>query len=181
MTDDLVVLLDAHRQPCGTAPRLSVHGTETPRHLAFSCHLVDSAGRMLMTRRALAKTAWPGVWTNSFCGHPRPGEHVDDAIRRYAPHELGLDIGDLTCILPDFEYRAVDACGVVENEVCPVYWARPVGVPAPNPTEVMDLVWAPIDDVWSAANRTPWVFSPWFVDQVHALGKRPFDTIRWAS
>ncbi|MCH5642605.1 MULTISPECIES: isopentenyl-diphosphate Delta-isomerase [unclassified Gordonia (in: high G+C Gram-positive bacteria)] len=181
MTDDLVVLVDAHRQPCGTAPRTSVHGTETPLHLAFSCHLVDSAERILMTRRALSKPTWPGVWTNSFCGHPRPGEHVEDAIRRYAPRELGLDIDDLTCILPDFEYRAVDAGGVVENEICPVYWARPVGTPVPNPDEVMDLVWAPIEDVWAAANRTPWVFSPWFVEQVHALGSRPLDTVRWAS
>lgn len=181
MTNDLVVLLDERRRPCGTAPRRSVHGTDTPLHLAFSCHIVDSHDRILMTRRALAKTTWPGVWTNSYCGHPRPGESVEDAVRRYAPRELGLEVDGLHCVLPDFDYRAVDADGVVENEICPVYWARPIGAPRPNPDEVMDHVWAPIDDVWAAAANTPWAFSPWFVEQVRALGPRPLEAIRWAS
>ncbi|MGV9713616.1 isopentenyl-diphosphate Delta-isomerase [Gordonia sp. NPDC003424] len=181
MTDDLVVLVDAHRRPSGTAPRESVHGTDTPLHLAFSCHLIDSVGRILMTRRALSKTTWPGVWTNSYCGHPRPDEDVVDAVRRYAPRELGLEADEVTCVLPDFSYRAVDAGGVVENEICPVYRARPIGRPIPNPDEVMDYAWAPIDDVWDAAVRTPWAFSPWFVDQVHALGPRPYADIEWAS
>lgn len=168
MNDDLVVLLDADSTPRGTAPRRTVHGPDTPLHLAFSCHLVV-ADRILMTRRALSKTTWPGVWTNSFCGHPRPGEDVEAAVARYAPRELGLEVADVTPILPDFRYRAVDAGGVVENEICPVFRARPVGTVAPNPDEVMDMVWAPIDDVWESARRTPWLFSPWFVDQVHAL------------
>ncbi|MYR07339.1 isopentenyl-diphosphate Delta-isomerase [Gordonia sp. SID5947] len=174
MTDDLVVLIDADGRPDGTAPRGTVHGPHTPLHLAFSCHLIDSGGRILMTRRALSKTTWPGVWTNSFCGHPRPGEDIEDAVRRYAPRELGLDITDVVPALPEFRYRAVDAGGVVENEICPVFRAHPVGTPQPNPAEVMDMVWAPIDDVWESAQRTPWVFSPWFVDQVHALGPRPY-------
>ncbi|WAC53545.1 isopentenyl-diphosphate Delta-isomerase [Gordonia sp. SL306] len=174
MTDDLVVLVDADGRPDGTAPRGSVHGADTPLHLAFSCHLIDSAGRILMTRRALTKRTWPGAWTNSFCGHPRPGEDVEDAVRRYAPRELGLDVTDIVPALPDFRYRAVDAGGVMENEICPVFRARPVGTPRPNPSEVMDMVWAPVDDVWESARRTPWVFSPWFVDQVDALGPRPY-------
>ena len=74
MNDDLVVLVDDDGHPRGTANRLTVHGTDTPLHFAFSCHLVDAAGRILVTRRALEKKTWPGVWTNSFCGHPRPGE-----------------------------------------------------------------------------------------------------------
>ncbi|MXP21725.1 isopentenyl-diphosphate Delta-isomerase [Gordonia sp. HNM0687] len=174
MTTDLVVLVDAERRPRGTAPRGSVHGSDTPLHLAFSCHVVDDFDRILMTRRALTKRTWPGVWTNSFCGHPRPEEPIEDAVRRYAPRELGFEVSDLACVLPDFSYRAVDASGMVENEVCPVYRARPCGSPVPNPDEVMDFVWAPIEDVWTSALRTPWVFSPWFVDQVHALGADPY-------
>lgn len=170
MTEDLVVLVDDDGTPVGTAPRLTVHGPDTPLHLAFSCHLVDDEGRMLMTRRALVKRTWPGVWTNSFCGHPRPGEDMADAVHRYAHRELGLQITDLRCVLPDFRYRAVDASGVVEYEVCPVFVARAVTEPQVNPDEVMDLVWAPIDDIWATARHTPWAVSPWLVDQVHALG-----------
>ncbi|WP_244928018.1 isopentenyl-diphosphate Delta-isomerase [Nocardioides sp. W7] len=181
-TEDLVVLLDEDGTPCGTAARAEVHTHDTPLHLAFSCHLFGPDGRVLMTRRALTKRTWPGVWTNSFCGHPRPGEPLEDAVRRYARHELGLEGQELQALLPDFRYRAVDAGGVVENELCPVYAATAVGDPSPNPTEVAEHAWATPKDIWSAVQSAPWALSPWFVDQVHALragsptGADPFGT-----
>ena len=171
-TDDLVVLLDDAGQPIGTAPRATVHSTHTPLHLAFSCHLRDEAGRTLVTRRALSKRTWPGVWTNSFCGHPRPGETFEDAVRRHARHELGLIVDlvtDLEPLLPDFRYRAVDAAGIVENEVCPVFTAVAVGEPAPNPDEVAELRWVDVADVLSVVERAPWALSPWLVEQAPAL------------
>src|SRR4051812_7284535 len=123
-SEDLVVLLDDAGDPCGTAPRATVHDSATPLHLAFSCYLFDADGRVLLTRRAVTKRTWPGVWTNSFCGHPRPDEPVAEAVVRYAAHELGTTIADLSCVLPDFRYRAVDPTGIVENEICPVFLAR---------------------------------------------------------
>ncbi|WP_182525515.1 isopentenyl-diphosphate Delta-isomerase [Nocardioides dongkuii] len=168
-TDDLVVLLDADGTPSGTAPRADVHTRDTPLHLAFSCHLLDPDGRMLMTRRALSKRTWPGVWTNSFCGHPRPGEEMADAVVRYGRHELGVEVTGVRLLLPDFRYRAVDAGGIVENELCPVFVARTVQVPQPNPDEVAELSWADPEDVWTIVRRAPWALSPWFVDQARAL------------
>lgn len=168
---DLVVLLDEDGTPIGTTPRADVHTIDTPLHLAFSCHLLNDDGRLLVTRRALAKRTWPGVWTNSFCGHPRPGESPEDAVRRHAAHELGLAVEDITPVLPDFRYRAVDAAGIVENEVCPVYSARLASGSAvsANPDEVAELQWVPVADVLLLVERTPWVVSPWLVGQVEAL------------
>ncbi|QCX27859.1 isopentenyl-diphosphate Delta-isomerase [Nocardioides jishulii] len=168
-TDDLVVLLDDAGQPCGTAPREDVHGTDTPLHLAFSCWLLDEAGRLLLTRRALTKRSWPGVWTNSFCGHPRPGEAFDDALARHAQRELRVAISDVVPLVPDFAYRAVDASGVVENEVCPVVAARVVGEVDPHPDEVMEHAWVPLDDVLSALRVSPWALSPWMREQAVAM------------
>jgi isopentenyl-diphosphate delta-isomerase len=163
---ELVVLLDDDGRPCGERDKRQVHTSDTPLHLAFSCHVFDDQGRVLLTRRAIVKQTWPGVWTNSVCGHPAPRESMPDAIGRRAEQELGLRLVDIEPMLPDFRYRAVDASGLVENEVCPVYGASAVGPVRPDPSEVMDWHWADPQSVWRAVRATPFAFSPWLVRQV---------------
>jgi isopentenyl-diphosphate Delta-isomerase len=169
-TVEQVVLLDDERRPVGTADKATVHTGDTPLHLAFSCYVRDGFHRVLVTRRALGKATWPGVWTNSFCGHPGPGETVADAVARRARQELGIGLTDVRVVLPDFAYRAVDASGVVENEVCPVLMARTTDEPDPDPDEVCAWHWADWDDVAETARRTPWALSPWSVLQIEELG-----------
>jgi len=171
---DHVVLLDDRGQAIGTAPKSSVHGTHTALHLAFSCHVVDARGRVLVTRRALGKTAWPGVWSNSFCGHPRPAEPLLAAVQRRADYELGLELTDIELALPLFRYRATDANGIVEHEVCPVYTARTDHEPVLNPLEVVDAKWVDPLDLAVSLATTPWAFSPWLVLQAEQL--HLFDT-----
>ncbi|GGD30608.1 isopentenyl-diphosphate Delta-isomerase [Nocardioides daphniae] len=175
---DLVVLLDSDRRPVGTAPREGVHGFDTPLHLAYSCWLFCPGGRFLLTRRALGKRSWPGVWTNSFCGHPRPGETVAEAVVRGGRHELGVDVEAVSPLLPDFAYRAVDASGVVENEVCPVHLARTTTPPVPHPSEVSEHVWVEIDELRAALAAAPWALSPWLREQAEQLDHRAWDLIR---
>ncbi|BDZ45325.1 isopentenyl-diphosphate Delta-isomerase [Naasia aerilata] len=167
--EELVVLLDDDGHPVGSAPKATVHTTDTPLHLAFSCHVRDDAGRILVTRRALGKRTWPGVWTNSFCGHPAPGEDVTEAVIRRARQELGIELDGLRLVLPEFRYRAVDASGVVEHELCPVYIATVRGDVLPDPDEVMDWAWADEEPLESAVRSTPWAFSPWLALQLPAL------------
>lgn len=167
-SQELVVLLDNAGRRIGTAPKSKVHHGSTPLHLAFSCYLFDDAGRVLLTRRALAKHAFPGIWTNSVCGHPEPDEPMEDAVIRRTSEELGVDIVKLRCVLPDFRYHAIDADGVAENEVCPVYCARVAGSVSADPAEIMDTVWVRWDQL-RAAVQLPWAISPWAIEQVPLL------------
>lgn len=168
-TPEQVVLVDESGVPVGTADKIVVHTTNTPLHLAFSCHLYNPAGEVLVSRRALGKLTWPGVWTNSFCGHPAPGESMEDAIARRAQFELGVTVTDLTVVLPDFRYRAVDASGVVENEVCPVYRAVTTDAIEPNPGEVAEFAWVSPESLHEAAAAAPYAFSPWLRWQLEQL------------
>jgi isopentenyl-diphosphate delta-isomerase len=95
-----------------------------------------------------------------------------EAIRRRARDELGLEISDLETVLPDFRYRAVMTDGTVENEICPVHWARPVGEPAPNPDEVDDLRWVPLDELARLLAEDPATYSPWMHEELAQLAPR---------
>lgn len=164
-----VVLVNPDGTVAGSAPKEALHTSDTPLHLAFSCHLVDDEGRLLLTRRALGKRSWPGVWTNSFCGHPQPGEAMEDAIARHAASELGIEVHDVRVEIPEFRYRAVDASGIVENEICPVFSAKSNGSLDPDPEEVVEWQWITRDALATALATVPWMFSPWLVEHFPLL------------
>jgi isopentenyl-diphosphate delta-isomerase len=166
---DDVTLLAEDGTALGTMPKSQVHTTNTPLHLAFSCHLFDGRGRVLVTRRSLVKLTWPGVWTNSFCGHPRPDESMTDGLQRRAAEELGIRISSVRVALPDYRYRATDANGIVENEICPVHVAHVDGALRPDPDEVSEWEWVDPDDLLEAIARAPFAFSPWLRDQLPLL------------
>ena len=168
---ELVVLVTEDGTPTGTFEKFAVHTTDTPLHLAFSCHVFNPSGQVLVTRRALSKITWPGVWTNSFCGHPAPGEPLEAAIARRASIELGIEVSDIEPLLPDFRYRAVDASGIVENEICPVFRAMTTDEVAANPEEVAEWAWADPTDFAEAVTTAPYAFSPWIVLQQAELAR----------
>lgn len=173
--DDVVVLVDEQGRQLGTAPRTTFHTHETPLHLAFSVYMRDHLGRVLMTRRATDKVTWAGVWTNAACGHQRPDEGPLKAAMRRVPEEIGAVPQNLRVALPDFRYRAVDASGVVENELCPVMVAEVEAEDLVfNPTEVAEHAWVDWADLRRTAASMPHLLSPWSVDQINALGDDPW-------
>jgi isopentenyl-diphosphate delta-isomerase len=145
--EEQIVFVDESGKPTGqTGPKLASHTADTKLHLAFSCYILRrSDNRFLVTQRALSKKVWPGVWTNSVCGHPAPGEDMEDAIRRRAKFELGIEEGleDIRCLLPTYRYTTPPYNGIIENEFCPVYVAYYDGVLDPNPDEVEMYRWLP--------------------------------------
>ena len=174
--DELIVLLADDGRPIGTAPKLASHHRDTPLHAAFSSYVFDPHGRFLLTRRALSKKTWPGVWTNSCCGHPAPGEDAVAAVRRRLHHELGLAVAtaEIVPLLPDFRYRA-ELDGVVENEICPVFGVRVDSEPVPNPAEVEEYRWVDWPGFVTAAlaGRGEVGLSPWSLLQLAELEHHP--------
>ncbi|MFC4111124.1 isopentenyl-diphosphate Delta-isomerase [Nonomuraea zeae] len=178
-TEEHVVLVDVDGRALGTAPKTSVHGHETPLHLAFSSYVFDREGRVLLTRRADHKITWPGVWTNSCCGHPLPGERPESAVLRRLSYELGLTAERADLMLPSFSYRAVMANGIVEHELCPVYRVM-TGMPAaPNPEEVGEVRWMPWKEFAEGVQSGLLAISPWCREQVPLLMELGADPMSW--
>jgi isopentenyl-diphosphate Delta-isomerase len=172
MIEELVVLVDEDGNAIGAAPKTTTHHAKTPLHLAFSCYVFDRAGRLLLTQRAHDKPTFPGVWTNSFCGHPSPGEDMFEAVERRARQELGMTLRELRLALPTFRYEATMANGVRENELCPVFTAIATSDATPDPCEVAALEWVPwrlFRDEVLAGERD---VSLWCAEQVSELARR---------
>ncbi|TCO40611.1 isopentenyl-diphosphate delta-isomerase [Kribbella antiqua] len=170
MTEERVILLDEAGRAIGTEAKATVHHAATPLHLAFSSYVIDDEDRVLLTQRAFGKRTWPGVWTNSCCGHPLPGEPVQDAVRRRLVDELGIVAAEVDLILPEFRYRAEMPTGVVENELCPVYRVHWSGEVVPDPAEVASYRWIS----WAEIRDVP-DLSPWCILQLDQLGSAPRD------
>lgn len=169
--DEMVVLIDDDGNHLGTASKYLIHDADTPLHKAFSVFLFNEKGELLLQQRAFSKKTWPGVWSNSCCGHQMLHENVESAVRRRLNDELRITRVELHLILPTYRYRA-EKDGVVENEVCPVYVGFTAQSPRPNRKEVADIRWIPwedADDVISRANG----FSPWAVEELSLLRNDP--------
>ncbi|KLO32542.1 isopentenyl-diphosphate Delta-isomerase [Mycobacterium haemophilum] len=174
-----VVLLDENGYSSGVAEKQTVHHMQTPLHLAYSCYIFDSNGRLLVTRRAATKKTWPGTWTNSCCGHPAPGEALVHAVRRRAREELGITLDDLKLILPRFRYRAVMDNGIVENELCPVFSATTSQLPQPNSAETDDIRLLDWPKFAQDVSSGRFVVSPWCRQQVAELVQLGSDPAYW--
>lgn len=174
MAQELIVLVDDEGRSIGTAPKLESHHGSTPLHLGFSCYVFNENGDLLVTQRALGKRVWPSVLTNSVCGHPMPSEDTVDAIKRRLDYELGMTAKDFKVILPDYKYKTPPYNGIVENEICPVFFARALSPPKPNPDEVEAHKWLAWDEFVKAAEADiKDIFSYWCKDQLKQLKTKP--------
>jgi len=173
-----IVFVDENGDPTGeVGPKLESHTATTKRHLAFSCYIFRSSdNKFLVTQRALSKKVWPGVWTNSVCGHPAPGELMADAIRRRAKDELGIEVmEDPVCVLPDYFYTTPPYNGIIENEFCPVFVAYVSADIKPNPDEVEAYLWVDWPDYVAMLTDDRTEISYWARDQYSRLKDRqPF-------
>ncbi len=139
---EYVYYVDESDTPTGeTSEKYTAHYSDTKLHAAFSCYIFNEEGKFLVTQRADSKKVWPGVWTNSCCGHPAPDESREDAINRRVQYELGMKVKNIRQIIPDYIYKTPPYNGIIEHEYCPVYVAIADSDIEPNPDEVMDHAW----------------------------------------
>lgn len=158
MAEERLILVDESNRATGVGTKTHIHRAGL-LHRAFSIFIVDHKGRILLQRRSLEKYHSGGLWANSCCGHPRPGERTLTAARRRLPEELG--IGAPLTFGFFSRYRADLDGGMQENEYVYVYFGPLVAQPDPDPAEVSEVEFASPDDIARRIAAKPDAFVYW--------------------
>jgi isopentenyl-diphosphate delta-isomerase len=157
--EDEVILVDASDRAIGTAPKLAAH-RKGLLHRAVSVQLRDQSGRLLLQKRHIGKYHSGGLWSNTCCSHPRPGEDTAAAAQRRLQEEMGISC-PLTPLFTTC-YRAVLDNAMTENEMVHCFGGLYVGEVRPNPTEAEGHSWIHVDNLRQEVNEHPERYSAWF-------------------
>lgn len=157
--EEFVILVDENDHEIGKMEKLQAH-VEAKLHRAFSVFIFNSRGELLLQQRAFTKYHTPGLWTNTCCSHPRPGEATADAAHRRMVEEMGFDC-DFEEVF-SFMYKARFTNELTEHEIDHVFIGFSDTQPVINPTEVQDYHYANMNVLAKEINDSPENFTIWF-------------------
>lgn len=178
VADEPLILVDERNRPVGSAGKTAVHRAGL-LHRAFSIFVVDARGRVLLQRRSAKKYHSGGLWANSCCGHPRPGERTLAAARRRLNEELGvaspLTFGFFA------RYQAELDHGMQENEFVYVYFGPLASAVRPDPAEVSKVEFVSPAEIRRRIRQKPDAFVVWLKHYFHHHGAEIERAARAAS
>jgi isopentenyl-diphosphate delta-isomerase len=157
-SNEPLILVDESNRAVGAAGKQAIH-RQGLLHRAFSIFMVDERGRILLQQRNPRKYHSGGLWANSCCGHPRPGERTVTAARRRLNEELGVT--DPLAFGFFARYRADLDHGMQENELVYVYFGRLHAHAKPDPAEVADLEFVSLTEIERRIKQKPGTFTYW--------------------
>jgi isopentenyl-diphosphate delta-isomerase len=154
-----VILVDEHDVLTGTMEKMAAH-EKALLHRAFSVFIFNAQGDLLLQQRAKEKYHSGGLWTNSCCSHPRPGEETLAAATRRLREEMGFET-PLEKIF-DFVYKADFDNGLTEYEFDHVFVGYYDGEINPDRKEVSDYAHVSMQEVAASMEEEPGKYTAWF-------------------
>lgn len=154
-----VILVDASDNVVGSMEKMEAH-RKGVLHRAFSVFIFNSKGQMLLQQRALNKYHSAGLWTNTCCSHPRPGESTETAASRRLHEEMGL--APELIYKTAFVYRAEFGNGLTEHEYDHIFTGTSDIDPTINNEEAADFEWVFAEEVKGKIKSEPDKFTAWF-------------------
>jgi isopentenyl-diphosphate delta-isomerase len=159
MMKENVILVDELDRERGVMEKLEAH-RRGELHRALSVIIFNSAGEMLLQKRAAGKYHSGGLLTNACCSHPRPGEEVEAAAGRRLKEEMGI-----TASLRKkgtFIYRSEFPHGLTEHEFDHVFEGVTDQAPDPDPREAETFCYLSTDEIKKRIAAVPGEFTTWF-------------------
>ncbi|MFJ7286385.1 isopentenyl-diphosphate Delta-isomerase [Pseudomonas sp. NPDC099000] len=165
--DEFLILVDHQDHKKGIAEKLQAH-QQGLLHRAFSIFIFNSEGRLLLQQRAFGKYHSQGLWSNTCCGHPRPGERTAAAAKRRLFEEMGI-----TCpLLKVFTllYREPVSNQLIEHEYGHIFVGTCDCDPVVNPEEANDWQWQTLSELTLRIAAEPETFTIWFRRLLETVG-----------
>lgn len=159
MDEPFVILVDEKDNETGKLGKLEAH-RKALLHRALSVFIINSAGEWILQRRALNKYHSNGLWTNTCCSHPYPGETCPEAAKRRLLEEMGMH-SELKEIF-HFTYKEKLDNDLWEHELDHVFIGTTDDLPVVNQLEVMDWRAVSFDEIEREINDNPATFTAWF-------------------
>lgn len=153
------MLVNDHDEVTGVMEKMEAHRTGS-LHRAFSVLLFNSRGEMLLQKRAQTKYHSSGLWTNTCCSHPRPGESLEEAARRKLLQEMGIEANPRFAF--KFQYKAPLDNQLIEHEIDHVFIGQFDGEPVLNEHEAEDWKFVDLHSLKQQIHSDPQQFTPWF-------------------
>lgn len=154
-----VILVDKRDNEIGKEEKLKAH-KQGKLHRAFSIFVFNSKNELLIHKRSKDKYHSGGLWTNTCCSHPRPGEKIEEAAKRRLKEEMGLDC-KLKKVL-SFVYKKEFGNGLIENEYDHVFIGNCDIPPNPDEEEVEDWKWINIEELKKDIQQNQQNYTYWF-------------------
>ena len=154
-----VILVDTNDTPVGQMEKLKAH-LKGELHRALSVLIFNSDGELLLQQRAFSKYHTPGLWSNTCCSHPRPGEDSLEAATRRLQEEMGFTTPLIKSF--DFIYKAHFDNGLIEHEFDHVFFGTFDGEPVINPEEANDFGWVKLNNLMEEMRSSPENYTVWF-------------------
>lgn len=154
-----VILVDETDVPIGEMEKMEAH-YKGLLHRAISVFVVDTNGNWLIQQRTLEKYHSRGLWSNSCCSHPTPGEMAIDAASRRLMQEMGLK-ASLEHLFT-FTYKALLENGLIEHETDHVFVGITDVLPRINHHEVGDYKYISYQKLHEDVSINPGKYSEWF-------------------
>ncbi len=153
-----VVLVNNDDEITGSAPKLEAHHTGL-LHRAFSVVIYNSKGEILLQQRALEKYHSAGLWSNTCCSHPQPGENIQDSAEQRLYEEMSFRAQ--LKYAGKFQYRVSLENNMVENEIDYVFTGHYDGPVSPDPDEVAQYKWVSPDLLLRELEAAPHLYTYW--------------------
>ena len=152
--DELFPLVNEDGCVIGKATRSFCHSGSKVLHPVVHLHILNEEGKIYLQKRSMKKDIQPGKWDTAVGGHIDYGEEVEEALKREAREELGIN---------DFEYSLICKYlfeSEIEKELINCYKTRYDGKISPDLDEVDEGKFWSFDEILTNIGKN--IFTPNF-------------------